>query len=135
MPAHWGGRPTVADLEFGNYLLVTTFRKDGRAVPTPVWAVRDGAEIYVWTFADSGKVKRLRRSSKVTISDRDVRGKATGPTIPARAKLLGSEQTESVRHLLAKKYGILGRITLWGSRIRRRSDHGARVVTRRRARP
>ncbi|MEU8073960.1 PPOX class F420-dependent oxidoreductase [Catellatospora citrea] len=111
--------PTVADLEFGNYLLVTTFRKDGRAVPTPVWAVRDGADIYVWTVADSGKVKRLRRSSRVTISDCDVRGKVTGPTIPARAKLLGSAETEAVRHLLARKYGILGRITLWGSRIRR----------------
>lgn len=111
--------PTVADLEFGNYLLVTTFRKDGRAVPTPVWAVRDGADIYVWTVADSGKVKRLRRSSKVTISDCDVRGKVTGPTIPARARLLGPEETAAVRHLLIKKYGILGRITLWGSRVRR----------------
>ena len=111
--------PTVADLEFGNYLLVTTFRKDGRAVPTPVWAVRDGADIYVWTVADSGKVKRLRRSSRVTISDCDLRGKVTGPTIPARARLLGAEETEAVRHLLAKKYGILGRITMWGSRLRR----------------
>ncbi|GAA2392610.1 PPOX class F420-dependent oxidoreductase [Catellatospora methionotrophica] len=111
--------PTVADLEFGKYLLVTTFRRDGRAVPTPVWAVRDGADIYVWTVADSGKVKRLRRSSKVTISDCDVRGRVTGPTIPARARLLGPDETASVRHLLAGKYGILGRITMWGSWLRR----------------
>ncbi|MBV1852379.1 PPOX class F420-dependent oxidoreductase [Catellatospora tritici] len=114
--------PTVADLPFGNYLLLTTFRRDGRAVPTPVWAVRDGAEIVVWTVSDSGKVKRLRRSSKVTISDCDVRGKVTGPTIAARARLMDAQATAEVRQLLVKKYGLLGRITLWGSRVRRGLD-------------
>ncbi len=44
------------------YILLTTFRKDGRAVPTPVWAVRDGEALAVWTRADSGKVKRIRHN-------------------------------------------------------------------------
>ncbi|HEX2774447.1 MAG TPA: pyridoxamine 5'-phosphate oxidase family protein, partial [Micromonosporaceae bacterium] len=37
------------------YVLLTTFRKDGRAVPTPVWVARDGAELVAWTVTTSGK--------------------------------------------------------------------------------
>ena len=49
------------------YVLLTTFRKDGRAVPTPVWAVRDGDALAVWTVSDAGKVKRIRRDGRVTV--------------------------------------------------------------------
>jgi len=37
------------------YLLVTTFRRDGTPVPTPVWAVREGDALMVWTVGDSGR--------------------------------------------------------------------------------
>jgi hypothetical protein len=113
---------SATDLEFGKYLLITTFRKDGRAVPTPVWAVRDGAEIYLWSAVDTGKIKRLRRSSKATISACDYRGNPSGPTGPARARLLDSAGSARVRGLLAKKYGILGKLTMLGSKIRRGAD-------------
>jgi uncharacterized protein len=113
---------TVADLEFGSYLLLTTHRKDGTPVPTPVWAVRDGVDILVWTVQDSGKVKRLRARSKVTIADCDVRGKVKGETVAGRGRLLDADGTEHTRDLLRKKYGIMGRLTLWGSLVRRGRD-------------
>lgn len=101
------------------YALVTTYRKDGRSVPTPVWVVRDGAALAIWTVSDSGKVKRIRRNSSVLVGPCDIRGRSTGDQVPAEAVILDPEGTERVRKLLAKKYGILGRITLLGSRIRR----------------
>lgn len=103
----------------GKYLLVTTFRKDGRAVPTPVWVVPDGQALGVWTAADSGKVKRIRNNGEVLVGPCDARGRPTGGSRPARAELLDADRTGAYRALVARKYGLLGRLTLWGSRLRR----------------
>ena len=110
---------TLDELGASPYALVTTFRKDGRAVPTAVWVVRDGDALAIWTVADSGKVKRIRRSSSVLVGPCDLRGRPTGDQVPGEAVILDADATNRVRKLLAKKYGILGRITLLGSRLRR----------------
>ena len=101
------------------YVLLTTFRKDGRAVSTAVWAVRDGDSLAVWTSADSGKVKRIRRSGEVTVAPCDVRGRAHGAAVPGRAAVADPAGTERVRELLRRKYGLAARLTLLGSRLRR----------------
>ena len=49
------------------FLLLTTYRKTGAAVATPVWVVRDGDALFVSTPKDSGKVKRLRNNSRVEL--------------------------------------------------------------------
>jgi PPOX class probable F420-dependent enzyme len=54
--------PTLDELGSAKYVSLTTYRKDGTAVPTPVWMVRDGDELAVWTNARTGKVKRIRRN-------------------------------------------------------------------------
>ena len=102
-----------------SYALVTTYRKDGRAVPTPVWVVRDGDALAIWTVTNAGKVKRVRRDGTVLVGPCDVRGRPTGGQVPGRASVLDDAGTKHVRDLLRRKYGIFGRITLWGSRIRR----------------
>lgn len=102
-----------------SYALVTTFRKDGRAVPTPVWVVRDGDALAIWTISSAGKVKRVRRDGHVLIGPCDVRGRSTGEQVPGAAVILDQAGTERVRALLKRKYGILGHLTLWGSRLRR----------------
>ncbi|MEH1164696.1 PPOX class F420-dependent oxidoreductase [Micromonospora sp. CPCC 205539] len=101
------------------YILLTTFRKDGRAVPTPVWAVRDGEALAVWTRADSGKVKRIRRNGEVTVAPCDVRGRPHGAEVPAFATLYASGEIGRVRDLLKHKYRVIGRLSLLGSRLRR----------------
>ncbi|GAA2034639.1 PPOX class F420-dependent oxidoreductase [Polymorphospora rubra] len=123
----------MTDLEsLGNekYVLLTTFRRDGRAVPTPVWAVRDGDSLAVWTVADSGKVKRIRRSGEATVAACDVRGKPHSAAVSARASLIDPASTERVRGLLRKKYGIFGQLVMLGSRIRRGAQGtvGIRIV-------
>ncbi|MFC4016687.1 PPOX class F420-dependent oxidoreductase [Micromonospora sp. GCM10011542] len=109
---------TLDRLSAEKYLLLTTFRKDGRAVPTPVWAVRDGEALAVWTRADSGKVKRIRRSGDVTVAPCDVRGRPHGAAVPAHATLYGGAETRRVRDLLKHKYRLIGRLSLLGSRLR-----------------
>ncbi len=66
----------------GKYLLVTTYRKNGTPVATPVWVVRDGDALGVWTVADSWKVKRVRNRADVLVGPCDVRGRPTGEQVP-----------------------------------------------------
>ncbi|MGC4894485.1 PPOX class F420-dependent oxidoreductase [Micromonospora sp. DT31] len=112
------------------YILLTTFRKDGRAVPTPVWAVRDGDALAVWTVSDSGKVKRIRRDGRVTVAPCDVRGRPHGDAVPGHATICDPEYSRRMRGLLKQKYRLLGRLTLLGSRLRRgeQGTVGLRIV-------
>ncbi|MGW2423797.1 PPOX class F420-dependent oxidoreductase [Streptomyces sp. NPDC001709] len=106
----------------GKYLLVTSYRKNGTPVPTPVWVVRDGDTLGVWTAADSFKVKRIRRRADVLVGPCDLRGNPTGDPLPATARITDAATTARYRNLIARKYGILGRLTLLGSRMRRGLD-------------
>jgi PPOX class probable F420-dependent enzyme len=101
------------------YVLLTTFRKDGRAVSTPLWVVPDPAGLAVWTVRDSGKVKRIRNSGRVTVAACDVRGNPSGDAVEGRARI--GDQADRVRigKALARKYGLSGRMVLLGSRLRR----------------
>lgn len=118
------------ELAAEKYVLLTTFRRDGRAVPTPVWAVRDGDALAVWTAADSGKVKRIRRDGTVTVAPCDVRGRPHGPAVRGYARLCDPAGTQRIRDLVKQKYRLLGRLTLLGSRLRRgeRGTVGVRVT-------
>ncbi|MFF5532732.1 PPOX class F420-dependent oxidoreductase [Streptomyces cinerochromogenes] len=106
----------------GKYLLVTSYRKNGTPVATPVWVVRDGGTLGVWTAADSWKVKRIRRRADVLVGPCDLRGNPTGDQLPATAEITDPATTARYRSLIARKYGILGRLTLLGSRLRRGLD-------------
>ncbi|MEV5958514.1 PPOX class F420-dependent oxidoreductase [Streptomyces sp. NPDC051987] len=106
----------------GKYLLVTSYRKDGTPVPTPVWVVRDGDALGVWTVADSWKVKRIRRRADIAVAPCDLRGRPTGDPVPATAEIADAATTARYRSLIARKYGLTGRLTLLGSRLRRGAD-------------
>ncbi|WP_030775889.1 PPOX class F420-dependent oxidoreductase [Streptomyces sp. NRRL S-920] len=108
-----------ARLGAGKYLLVSSYRKDGSLVPTPVWVVSDGDALGIWTAADSWKVKRIRRRADVMVGPCDLRGNPTGGQVPATAEICPPEVTARYRRLIARKYGVLGSLTLLGSRLRR----------------
>lgn len=111
----------ISRLDAGKYLLLTTFRRDGTPVPTPVWAARDAESLVVWTVSDSGKVKRIRRDSAVALAPCTSRGKPTGDPVHGRAQLLDAAGTERARKLIADKYGVVGKLAMLGSRLRRGS--------------
>lgn len=101
------------------YVIVTTFRRDGRAVPTPVWAAGDSGELVLWSVRDAGKVKRIRNSGRVEVQASDFRGAKThGAKVAGEARLLDDADSERVREAIAHKYGIVGRVSMFFSRLR-----------------
>jgi hypothetical protein len=116
-------------LATAKYMLLTTFRKDGTAVPTPVWVARDGDELVLTTAPDAGKVKRVRRDGTARVAPCTVRGRPTGAEVPARARMLDAAGVRRAQRLIARKYWVLGRIGLLNSRLRRGSGPGAIAIT------
>ncbi len=100
-------------------VVVTTYKRDGFAVATPVNVVIIGDHAYFRTWSTAGKAKRLRRDQRVAIAPSTARGKPTGPEIPATARLLGPDEVPAVRQALAKKYPILqGQLVPLAHRLR-----------------
>ena len=111
-------------LPHSEYVSLTTFRRTGAPVPTPVWAAPDGDSLVVWTRADAGKVKRLRHTSRVTVAPSDIRGRVLGPAVDAEAELLPRTEHAEARAALRRAYGLkftLGDSTsrLWHTLLRR----------------
>ncbi|MPY98378.1 MAG: PPOX class F420-dependent oxidoreductase [Actinophytocola sp.] len=101
------------------YVQLTTFRRDGTPMPTPIWAVADDGELFVWTERSSGKVKRLRNNPRVEVTACDTLGKRThGDVVSGTARLLDDVETDRVRKLLGRKYGVLGFLAVTGSILR-----------------
>ncbi|MDT0612619.1 PPOX class F420-dependent oxidoreductase [Streptomyces lancefieldiae] len=113
------GDASPARLGAGKRLLLTTYRKNGTPVDPPVRVVRDGDALGVWTAADSWKVKRVRNHADVLVGPCDVRRRPTGDQVPATAEICDPATTAHYRRLIVRKYGVLGRLTLFGSRLRR----------------
>jgi PPOX class probable F420-dependent enzyme len=110
---------TLDGLAASNYILLTTFRKDGSPVPTPVWCASDGEALVVWTETNSGKVKRIHRNGAVTIAPCTARGKPLGPEISGQAEVLDASGTRRVRTLIKQKYWLTGRVLVNLSTLRR----------------
>ncbi|WP_067686545.1 PPOX class F420-dependent oxidoreductase [Nocardia jejuensis] len=102
-----------------NYVQLTSFKKDGTPVGTPLWAALDGGRLYIWTVADSWKVKRIRRNPAVTVAPCDVRGKLKGEAVNATATVLDEAGSDRVRGLIKRRYGIQGLLVVLGSQLRR----------------
>jgi PPOX class probable F420-dependent enzyme len=89
------------------YLNLETYRKDGSAVRTPVWFVREGDSLYVWTQANSGKAKRIRRNGRVRIAPSKAEGTPLGEWLDARAEADDSPAALAhVQTLMRRKYGL-----------------------------
>lgn len=97
---------TLQDFARSEYVSLTTFRKDGTPVATPVWAAVDDGVLYVWTRSDSWKVRRLRNDNRVRVTVCDARGRVAegAPSAEGTARLLDSDGTAAVRKMLARKY-------------------------------
>ena len=88
-------------------VLLTTIRRDGTPVGTPVSIAVAGDEAYFRTWDSSGKSKRLRHSPEVTIAPSTARGMTTGPAIRAQARLLSGEESATAGRLLTRKHPVL----------------------------
>ena len=96
------------DLGREQCIALTTFRKTGQAVTTPVWFAIGRGTIYVETHADAGKLKRLRHTARVTLAPCTYSGKVTGSVSEGNARILTeSEERTAASAALAKKYGFM----------------------------
>ncbi|GIG87235.1 PPOX class F420-dependent oxidoreductase [Plantactinospora endophytica] len=96
------------EIRTARYVSVTTFRRDGRPVPTPVGHAVDGDELLVLTQRDSGKVKRIRNNAAVRVAPCDMSGRVAegAPTATGRARVLDQLETARVRRVLSRRYAI-----------------------------
>ncbi|RYG76264.1 PPOX class F420-dependent oxidoreductase [Yimella sp. RIT 621] len=113
----------MTSLSDEKYLLLTTYKKDGTPVSTPVWiaALPDGRAGFTTDY-DSWKVKRLKRNPKVMLQPCSVRGEPVpGSAITdaiAVAAPAGSAEHEAVERAIKKKYPVMMRLLMLGMKVR-----------------
>ncbi|MEZ5144518.1 MAG: PPOX class F420-dependent oxidoreductase [Acidimicrobiales bacterium] len=101
----------LAALDREQYVSLTTFRRDGTPVPTPVWFAVDGDTVVVVTHASAGKLKRLRNDPTVRVVPCDARGgvKAGATELAGTARVLDGEDATRASTVLHRKYGLIMR--------------------------
>ena len=110
--------PTLAELAKAQYILLTTFTKDGRPRPTPIWAAADGDRLLVISEKKSWKVKRIRNPPRVTLATCTLRGRPTSEPVEGTAAILDKSQTSAVYDAIGRRYGIQGRLFNFVSKLR-----------------
>jgi PPOX class probable F420-dependent enzyme len=117
-------RRSAADLETlfpGRYLSVTSFKRDGTGVATPVWFASDGRRLFALTDLHSAKVRRIRRDPRVLVAPCRADGKLRREPVPARAEVLtATAELERVQQLLIERYKLSYRLVMLVYRLGRR---------------
>jgi uncharacterized protein len=88
------------------YISLGTFRKNGAKIATPVWFGEDGDKLFVMTTSDTGKAKRIRNNTQVTVAPCTMRGKVIGPEVAALARILPPEEHAHARQTINRKYWL-----------------------------
>ncbi|HUJ75982.1 MAG TPA: PPOX class F420-dependent oxidoreductase [bacterium] len=95
------------ELQQTKYINLITFRRDGREVSTPVWAVAVEGKLYCYTNGNVGKVKRIRATGRVRVAPSDLRGKPVGPWVEGQGRIVqDAGLRERVLQALGRKYGL-----------------------------
>jgi PPOX class probable F420-dependent enzyme len=92
------------------YCLLTTFRKSGEPVPTPVWFGLADGTVYLQTEAAVGKVKRIRNDPRVRLAPCTLRGKPLGPPAEGTARVLAPGDSEPAERAIASNYGPIRKL-------------------------
>lgn len=117
---------TLADLAKAQYILLTTFTKDGKPKPTPIWAALDkkrGDRLLVITQEKSWKVKRIRNTPRVTLATCTMNGRPTSEAVEGTAAILDKSQTAAVYDAIGKRYGVVGKVFNFFSKLRGGMDN------------
>lgn len=100
------------ELAAHRYVSLTTFRRSGAPVATPVWFARDGSDLVVVTLDPSGKLKRLANDARVELRQCDARGRVPdgAPTYAGTAVVDRTpEGVAAVKRAIGRKY-VLARL-------------------------
>ncbi len=88
-------------------ILLTTYKRDGTAVGTPVSIAFEGDRAFFRSYDKAWKTKRLRNNPRVRAAPSTMLGKPTGPAIQAHATLLDGEQARVAARALARRHRVL----------------------------
>ena len=116
------GRTGDLDALFpGRYLSITSFKRDGTGVATPVWFISDGTRLYAFTDQHSAKIRRIRRNPQVLVASCWVNGKLRREPVAGRAEVLtAAADLERVQKLLVARYKLSYRVVMVFYRLARR---------------
>ena len=120
--------PKLAPFGGQKYMALETFKKNGQGVKTPVWFVLHKNALYLYTEADSWKVKRIRNNPRVRVAACSVRGTIKGPWLDATASLVEGDERLAADKLLDRKY-FLKKLFNFLTRINRHKRAMIKVVT------
>jgi len=109
---------TFADVAKSEYILLTTFTKDGRPKPTAIWAAPAGNALVVITQEKSWKVKRIRNTPRVTIAKCDRSGNPEGDAAEAVASILDKSANGATYDAIGRRYGLIGKTFNLFSKLR-----------------
>ncbi len=110
--------PIFSGLAEAQYILLTTFTKDGRPKPTPVWAAPDDDRLLVISEGKAWKVKRIRNTPRVTIATCTMRGQPTSEAVEGTAAILDKSQNKVIYDAIGGRYGIAGKVFNFFSKLR-----------------
>ncbi|HLV86417.1 MAG TPA: PPOX class F420-dependent oxidoreductase [Candidatus Sulfotelmatobacter sp.] len=105
--------PIPAAIQNQKYVSLTTFRKNGAAIPTPVWFGEEDGKLFIMTRHDMGKTKRIRNNAQVKVAPCTIRGKITGPEFTATARILPSADHARARKTINRKYWLARLPLVW----------------------
>ena len=91
------------------YIQLTTFRKTGVGVITPVGFAPQDDKIYVTTPPTASKLKRIRNKGHVTLAPCDRKGMALGESVEGQARILAPEERTVAERAFVRKYGMIYR--------------------------
>ncbi|MBP7972175.1 MAG: PPOX class F420-dependent oxidoreductase [Candidatus Nanopelagicales bacterium] len=109
-------------LSESKYISISTTRKNGEKIATPVWVTREGNALYVITGADSGKVKRIRNNPHVEVAPCDARGRLKGDVVAGTVEILDADGTEEVRSRVSKRFGLMYKVLTLMEKVRGSGD-------------
>ena len=110
------------------YLRLTSFRKDGTGVPTPVWFAYSTGKLYFFTTTKTWKVKRIQNNPKVEICPCSYKGKVEGKSFEATARILEGSEAQKAKSYLQAKYGFMYTLIRFGSWIKRNKQIFIEVI-------
>jgi uncharacterized protein len=111
---------TFSQLADDSTVILTTYRRDGNEVDTPLHIALDGDRAFIRTYARAGKMRRIRRNqhvtmwpattgkkSRVLVLMRPRAAKRAGPGIQAHARVLDGVEAREASNALHRKYLLL----------------------------
>jgi PPOX class probable F420-dependent enzyme len=118
---------TFNEVSKAEYVLLTTFTKDGKPKPTAIWVAPIGDRVVAITQGTSWKVKRIRNTPRVTIAECDRGGTPKGEAVEATATVLDKSANAATYDAIGKRYGLIGKVFNLFSKLRGGMDKNVTI--------